>query len=236
VTGRWRPLWLERGAPLVFPDPRGADAVGLCAVGGDLSVERLVFAYSNGIFPWFDESEPPCWWSPDPRCVFTPDGLHVPRRLARRIRRGGFELTWNRAFADVMRACGEREQGSWIFAEMLDAYAALHDAGHAHSLEVWADGELAAGIYGVQVGRLFAAESKFHRVRDLSKVALVACVRSLFAAGIELFDVQMPTPHLMSLGAAEWPRWRYLEALRRVVERECDLRGLDPTTGLTTTK
>jgi len=190
-------LYLQPGAPCVFPDPRGSDSEGLVAVGGDLSVRRLVTAYRSGIFPWYEEGFQPLWWSPDPRAVFTPERLHVARSLRRSWRRGGFELRWNHDFERVMRACGEsRPEGTWIIEEMVDAYVALHEAGHAHSVEVWADGRLAGGLYGVQVGRLFAAESMFHRVTDASKIAVVAAVTSLFAAGIEVFDTQIGRAHV----------------------------------------
>jgi leucyl/phenylalanyl-tRNA--protein transferase len=163
----------------------------------------------------------------------TPDRLHIARSLHKRIRRGGFQLSWNRCFPRVMRECGERPgHGTWIIPEMLEAYEALHRLGHAHSLEVWCDGELVGGTYGVQVGALFAAESMFHRRTDMSKVALVALVRSLFAAGIELLDVQFATAHLTSLGAFSVPRAEYLQRVAVVGQRAVDLRRLVPTCGL----
>lgn len=228
----FRPKLILPGAPRRFPDPRQADAEGLVAIGGDLSPERLLAAYRAGIFPWYEDGLPPLWWSPDPRAVFTPDSLHVARSLSRTIRRGGFRLTFDTAFADVMRACAaDRDDGTWILPEMVDAYSALHGLGHAHSVEVRIDDELVAGLYGVQIGGLFAAESKFHRVTDLSKVALVAAVRSLFARGITLFDVQLPTEHLASLGVVTIARDEYLRRLAVAVERTVDLRGLIPACG-----
>jgi leucyl/phenylalanyl-tRNA--protein transferase len=198
-------------------------------VGGDLSPERLLVAYDQGIFPWYDDGYPPLWWSPDPRTVLDPETLHVSRSLARALRRGGFELSWNRDFGRVMVECGRRRPGgTWIFPEMLDAYERLHQLGHAHSLEVWAKGDLVGGIYGVQRGGLFAAESMFHRRTNASKVALVAAVQSLFLAGIRLFDVQFLTPHLGSLGAREIPRAQYLERLGAVREHRVDLGRLVP--------
>ncbi len=224
------PAFLAERAPLSFPDPRLFDRDGLVAVGGDLSVERLLLAYGSGIFPWYEEGILPMWWSPDPRAILDPEHLHVSRSLGRSIRRGGFALTWNRSFRQVMVACGQqRAEGTWVIPEMVDAYERLHRRGHAHSLEVWQGDELAAGIYGVQRGALFAAESMFHRVTDLSKVALVALVRSLFAAGIELFDVQFVTGHLGRMGAREIRRADYLAEVARVRERKVDLRGLTPT-------
>lgn len=194
-----------------FPDPRRYDSDGLVAFGGTLSTKRLEEAYRSGIFPWYGEGYVPLWWSPDPRALMTPERLHVSRSLRRTLRREQFELTWNRCFSRVMRECDERrEDGSWILPELVDAYSALHRNGNAHSLEVWRDGELVGGIYGVQFGRLFCAESMFHRATDMSKVALVAFVRSLFQAGIRVFEVQFVTSHLASLGAFAIPRVEYL--------------------------
>lgn len=224
-----QPVVLPARGRLSFPDPRDFDREGLLAVGGDLSAERLLLAYRSGIFPWYAEGLPPMWWSPDPRAVFDPDGLHVSRSLARVLRRGDFELRWNTAFRNVMRACCEgREDGTWILPEMIEAYARLHAAGHAHSLEVWRGAELVGGAYGVQVGGLFAAESMFHRRTDMSKVAVVALVRSLFAAGIELLDVQMPTDHLRSLGCRTLPRRDYLALLPAATTRVVALADLQP--------
>jgi leucyl/phenylalanyl-tRNA--protein transferase len=170
------------------------------------------------------------WWSPDPRALLDPEHLHVSRSLQRHVRAGGFALTWNRCFPRVMRECGaRRRQGTWILAEMLVAYERLHRLGRAHSLEVWCGRDLVGGIYGVQVGALFAAESMFHAATDMSKVALVALVRSLFAAGIELFDVQFVTTHLRSLGAYEVPRREYLQRLAVARDHAVDLAGLVPS-------
>ncbi len=224
-----QPVALPARGPLWFPDPRDYDREGLLAIGGDLSVERLLLAYRSGIFPWYDVGLPPMWWSPDPRAVFDPDGVHVSRSLARVLRRGAFELTWNSDFRAVMSACREaRADGTWILPEMIEAYVRLHEAGHAHSLEVRCGEELVGGVYGVQVGGLFAAESMFHRRTDMSKVALVALVRSLFAAGIELLDVQMPTAHLRSLGCRVVPRRDYLAMLPPATARAVDLADLRP--------
>jgi leucyl/phenylalanyl-tRNA--protein transferase len=223
------PQFLLPGSPPGFPDPRQFDREGLVAIGGDLSPERLLHAYGHGIFPWYEAGVPPLWWSPDPRALLAPGWLRVSRSLARRIRRGGFELTWNRCFREVMVACGRlRPEGTWVIPEMVDAYHDLHRLGHAHSLEVWVDGGLVGGIYGVQVGALFAAESMFHRLPDTSKVALVALVRSVFGAGIELFDVQFVTPHLQSMGAVEVSRSDYLRLVAAARQEPLDLRGLTP--------
>lgn len=222
-------LYLRPGDRIVFPDPRGASREGLLAIGGDLSPRRLLTAYALGIFPWFSDDALPEWWSPDPRAVIPVDDVHVSRSLARRLRRGEFRLSWNEAFDDVLDACAtENRDGTWILPSMVSAYRLLHRLGHAHSLEVWMDGALAGGIYGVHLGGLFAGESMFHRRTDASKIALVACVRSVAAAGIRLFDVQMSTPHLTSLGAVEWPRSRYLDELERIRELPVQLGELIP--------
>lgn len=226
----------RRGQPVVlvgdddpFPDPRDYDAEGLCAFGGELTPERLERAYRGGIFPWYGEGYVPLWWTPDPRALITRESLHVSRSLQRTIARGGFELTWNRCFRTVMTACGsERPEGTWVIPEMIDAYERLHRRGNAHSLEVWIDGELAGGIYGVQFGRLFCAESMFHRVTDMSKVALVAMVRSVHAAGIEAFEVQFVTPHLATLGAFSIPRKDYLRRAKAASAKPLSLARLVP--------
>lgn len=181
-------------------------------MGGDLSLPRLLLAYQSGIFPWYDHGLPPLWWSPDPRGVIELENLHVSRSLRRAQKR--FEVTANRAFRLVMSECGrQRRGGTWILPEMLEAYTRLHEHGHAHSVEVWHDGRLVGGLYGVRCGRLFAAESMFHRERDASKVALVASVQSEFADGVQLYDVQFVTPHLASMGATELSRAQYLARL-----------------------
>lgn len=202
-------------AALAFPPPAHAEPSGLLAVGGDLSSERLLLAYAQGIFPWYDQP-PILWFSPDPRMVIEPGGLHVARRLRRRLRQGAFELSLDTAFEHVIRACAAPRagaDGTWLTPEMIDAYLALHEAGFAHSCEAWQEGELAGGIYGVSLGGAFFAESMFHRATDASKAALTALVWQLEAWGFSLFDCQLPTPHLASLGAKPWPRERFLTAL-----------------------
>ena len=225
------PSLIRPGDPPSFADPRFTDDEGLVAIGGDLSVPRLLAAYDHGIFPWFNEGLPPLWWSPNPRAVLDPEDLHVSRSLARTFRRGErgeFKIRANTAFEQVMLACADRAEGTWILPEMLEAYGELHARGHAHSIEIWADDELVGGLYGVQRGGLFAAESMFHRRRDMSKVALAAASRSLSAAGIELFDVQFLTPHLGMMGAKELPRDDYLARLESARERTVDLSALAP--------
>jgi leucyl/phenylalanyl-tRNA--protein transferase len=207
------------GAALVFPDPEQAlaDPNGLLAIGGDLSIERLLLAYRSGIFPW--TSDPPTWWSPDPRGVLPLDALHIPRSLARTLRRAPFTVTRDRAFAAVVKACaGTRRHGNWITPEIIRAYTRFHEAGHAHSVECWLGAELVGGIYGVAVGGLFAGESMFHTADDASKVALVSLVEHLRTRGFMLFDIQMVTPTTRSFGAAEMPRREYLQRLRAAVK------------------
>ncbi|MGL6097580.1 MAG: leucyl/phenylalanyl-tRNA--protein transferase [Fimbriiglobus sp.] len=206
--------------------PEKADAEGLVGVGGDLKPATLVAAYADGVFPWFGPGDPFLWWSPDPRGVIEPDGLHVSRSLARTIRSGKFRVTANAAFGDVMRGCAEnRDGGTWITDEILAAYEELHRLGHAHSVEVWVSGKdgseptLAGGIYGVSVGGLFAGESMFHTVTDASKVALASLVARLNERGYVLFDVQMVTEHTTRMGAVEIPRRDYLRRLKAAVAK-----------------
>lgn len=196
--------------PDAFPDPHHAPSDFPLAMGGDLTVERLVAAYRRGIFPWPSPEGLLLWWSPDPRTVIVPSELHVSRRLQRRLRRGEFTITWNTAFEEVVQGCAiprDREGGgTWITPEMRDAYLALHRRGQAHSIECRQDGELVGGLYGVEVGRMFCGESMFSRVPDASKAALAA----LCAAQYVLIDCQMPSEHLFRLGARLIPRREFL--------------------------
>ncbi len=203
---------------LRFPDPRTADAEGLVAVGGDLSVDRLLLAYRSGIFPW--TVAPVTWWSPDPRAVLELNGFHVSRSLGKLLRKRLFEVTTDRAFREVMEACaapapGRRE--TWISPEFIEAYTALHQAGFAHSLECWQEGRLAGGIYGVAVAGFFAGESMFHSASNASKVALWHMVRHLRERGFSLFDIQMLTPITTQLGGVNISREEYLERLRQAL-------------------
>ena len=210
-----------------FPDPRGADADGLLATGGDLEPATLLAAYSHGVFPWPADGVDLLWWSPDPRAVLPPDRVHVSRSLARTLRHGGFRVTVDAAFEDVIAGCAERrdDEGTWITPAIRAAYARLHRLGWAHSVEVWVEGALAGGLYGVSVGGLFAAESMFHRATDASKIALVALAQHARVVGVELVDVQMPTPHLASMGAVTMSRDDYLAALERAVTRPVNFTG-----------
>jgi leucyl/phenylalanyl-tRNA--protein transferase len=217
MRGNRRLTFLGPGSPLSFPDPNESDDEGLLAVGGDLSPARLLFAYDSGVFPWYSQGVPPLWWSPNPRALMDREHLHVSRSLRRCLRSGRFEVTFDRAFSDVIAACAaNREGGTWILPEMMLAYTQLHQLGHAHSFEVWHEGQLAGGLYGVRRGGLFAAESMFHAVTNASKVALAVAIDTLFRAGTQVLDVQFVTEHLASLGAYEVSRTEYLGAVTRV--------------------
>ena len=233
-----------------------AEPNGLLAMGGDLSVARLLDAYRHGIFPWFNPGEPILWWSPDPRMVLVPGEVRVTRSLARRMRNAGFEVRVDTAFAEVIRACAaprppggrasggvlpagaaprppggrasggvlpagaalrEDAVGTWISPTMVAAYTRLFEAGYAHSVETWRDGELVGGLYGVAIGRMFYGESMFSREPDASKVALVRLARQLQRWEIGLIDCQMETPHLASMGARTMPRAVFTARLAELV-------------------
>ncbi len=199
--------------------PEQADEDGFVGLGGDLDPPCLLRAYSEGVFPWFNEGDPILWWSPDPRAIFQLEDFHISRRLQRTIRSGKFQITFNRDFAAVIRSCADRAEGTWITSSMIDAYERLHRMGHAHSAEAWQDSELAGGVYGVAIGGFFAAESMFFRKTDGSKVALAALVERLKLQGYELLDTQLVTAHTSSLGAIEIPRQAYLRRLRTAIRR-----------------
>jgi leucyl/phenylalanyl-tRNA--protein transferase len=206
---------------LIFPPPYLAREDGLLAVGGDLSVPRLLLAYGQGIFPWYTEEDPILWWAPDPRLVLEPKDFHLPKRLARTIRQGRFRVTFDAAFSRVIHACAEprpgKEQGTWLVPEMIEAYIRLHQAGFAHSVECWQGEDLAGGLYGVALGRIFFGESMFSRAADSSKVALAHLVQLLAAWEFNLIDCQMTTSHLISLGAREMPGYEFYDRLENHV-------------------
>jgi leucyl/phenylalanyl-tRNA---protein transferase len=208
---------------LAFPPVHLADPNGMLAVGGDLSPERLLLAYSSGIFPWYSEELPILWYSPDPRYVLPVDALHVPRSLAKVLRRGVFDVRFDTRFPDVIEACAREprpgQDGTWITREMIDAYVHLHELGFAHSIEAFLEGELVGGLYGVSLGSLFFGESMFANAPDASKVAFVTFVERARALEVDLVDCQVHTQHLERFGATDWPRVRYLEALARGLER-----------------
>jgi len=207
-----------------FPDPRLCEHPdGLVAVGGDLSRARLLSAYQCGIFPWYEPGGPMLWWSPDPRAVLIPGRIHVPRRLARTLRQKKFEVTVNQEFEAVIDGCAEPRDagaGTWITPEMRRAYIHLHECGDAISLEVRQDSRLVGGLYGVAIGRLFFAESKFHYERDASKVALVALLIRLQARGFLLCDCQFCNPHLENFGVKMMPRSDFLDIVHYGVAEE----------------
>ncbi len=206
--------WLDDR--LWFPDPRRASPEGFVAVGGDMSVDRLLLAYRSGIFPWTDD--PITWWSPDPRGIFELDQLHISRSLAHVLKRGVFQVTFDQAFDRVIRGCADaprKDQNTWISPYFIESYTEMHRAGWAHSVEVWKEGDLVGGLYGVGIGGFFAGESMFHKVSNASKVAVASLVSRMKERGMTLFDTQMVTPATAQLGAVEIPR---IEYLRRVKE------------------
>jgi leucyl/phenylalanyl-tRNA---protein transferase len=195
---------------------------GLLAAGGDLSPERLLAAYAEGIFPWFGEDDPILWWSPDPRMVLYVGEVHVARSLHKVIKSGKFRVTLDQAFPAVVRACAEARrdhEGTWITPAMEEAYVRLAELGHAHSVEAWEGDALAGGLYGVAVGRMFFGESMFTRVRDASKVALVQLARQLAAWNMPMIDCQMSTQHLASLGARDIRRSDFVDEVRYLVRQ-----------------
>ncbi len=206
---------------LIFPSPENAEPDGLLAVGGDLSSERVLLAYQMGIFPWYSERQPILWWSPNPRMILEPGNFHVSRRLRQTLKKAPFKVTFDRAFAKVIRACASvqrRDQdGTWITPEMQQAYIRLHKQGYAHSVESWLEGELVGGVYGVSLGRCFFGESMFFYRTDASKVALTALIERLKAWDFSMLDAQMTTRHLMTLGAKEITRRVFLKRLREAL-------------------
>lgn len=231
-----RPLpWLDRDTP--FPDPAGAldNPPGLLAVGADLSPERLIAAYREGIFPWFQDDDPILWWSPDPRCVIDPASFQPTRSLRQRVKRGDLRISCDRAFAEVIAGCAEPRayaDDTWITPDIQSAYIRLHELGVAHSVEIWLDAELVGGLYGIAVGGLFCGESMFNRDRDASKLAFWALMTLCAHWRQPWVDCQLVNPHLLSLGAqtlsrADWrrelatyrdcplPDWRQAEAILR---------------------
>lgn len=206
--------------PDAFPDIESAFDVpdGLLAAGGDLSQERLLYAYRHGIFPWYDDGQPILWWSPDPRCVLRPHEFHVSRRLRRSLARSNFEIGFNECFGGVIEACAQDrigQTGTWITDEMKEAYTRLHEDGWAHSIEIWEEDELVGGLYGLAIGRAFFGESMFSGTTNASKAAMLALCRHMLLHDFLLLDCQVESPHLVSLGAKLMPRSRFAAELRR---------------------
>jgi len=212
--------WIDSDDNAVFPPVELAltEPDGLLAFGANLSVPRLLEAYELGIFPWYSEGQPIMWWSPNPRAVLFPEQLKISRSLAKTLRKGIFNVTFDTAFEAVIHACSqprESQAETWITDEMLAAYCQLHEAGHAHSVECWCDGELVGGLYGVAIGRVFFGESMFARRSDASKVAIVTLTKQLIEWGFQLIDCQVQSDHLDSLGATSLPREKFTQLLER---------------------
>ena len=217
------PYLLDDIHKAIFPDVELAlsEPDGLLAVGGDLSVERLIAAYQQGIFPWYSEGQPILWWSPDPRMVLEPKDIKVSRSLAKTIRKQEFKITFDKSFREVITACSESrlEKGTiqdetWILDEMIEAYVQLHEQGYAHSIECWQNEKLVGGLYGIAIGKVFFGESMFSRVSDASKIAFVSLAKQLEQWGFNLIDCQVYTSHLESLGASMISRQQFISLLK----------------------
>jgi len=212
--------WISSNDPPdAFPDIESAFEVpdGLLAAGGDLSKERLLYAYRHGIFPWFDDGQPILWWSPDPRCVLHPESLRLSRRTLRSLNKSDFRIQFNTAFDDVVAGCAaERagQPGTWITSEMRSAYRALHEQNWAHSIEVWTSEGLVGGLYGLAIDRIFFGESMFSRESNASKAAMLALCHLLLENNFRLLDCQVESTHLMSLGATLMPRQQFSSILQ----------------------
>lgn len=205
---------------LRFPPVHYADEHGILAFGGDLSVKRLLLAYQSGIFPWYNEDDPTIlWWSPDPRFVLFPEQLKISKSMKQVLRKKQFKVTYDQSFREVMTACQqikrEGQYGTWITQDMLDSYCKLHEEGFAHSVEVWFDGQLVGGLYGVSLGNCFFGESMFSKMSNASKTGFITLVQNLAKLGIKLIDCQVYTQHLESLGAEEIPRNDYIALLKQ---------------------
>lgn len=204
---------------LLFPPQHLADPDGLLAIGGDLSPQRLLLAYSSGLFPWFNEGQPPLWWCPDPRCIFEPNLIHLSKSLLKVLKRQVFEVTCDHDFPGVIHACADVRKGegeeTWITEKLAEAFLTLNRMGYAHSIECWQEGQLVGGLYGIALGRCFFGESMFHQVPDSSKVALAHLLRMAEQNRFELVDCQLPNSHLLSLGATEISREVFLKRLEK---------------------
>ena len=206
-----------------FPPIDEAEEDGLLAIGGDLKKERLLLAYRNGIFPWYEVGQPILWWSPDPRLILIPEELKISRSLRKILKKRMFEIRFDSSFNQVIKACAdvriEQGEDTWIIPEMQEAYIELHREGVAHSVESWLDGKLTGGLYGISLGQCFFGESMFSTKNDSSKVALVALVEFSKKVGIKMIDCQMTTNHLLSLGAREVKRQKYLKDLKNFLQK-----------------
>lgn len=206
---------------LIFPNPELADKSGLLAIGGDLKPDRLILAYANGIFPWYSEGEPLMWWSPDPRLILDPKKIKVSKSLKQSIRNKNFTVTFDTAFSAVINACKtaprKEQEGTWITAEMREAYIELHKMGLAHSVETWLEGNLIGGLYGISLGKAFFGESMFFKVRDASKIALLNLVDFAINHNFKFIDAQVETDHLKRLGAESISRKIFLKMLTEAI-------------------
>ena len=206
---------------LIFPSVENADEEGLLAIGGDLSVERLLLAYQSGIFPWFSEDEPICWWCPNPRFVLLPEELKISKSMKTVLNNGTFKFTVNRAFTKVIEYCknvSRKDQpGTWISNEMAAAYTMLHEQGFAHSAEAWHNGELAGGLYGIKIGNVFFGESMFSKQSNASKFAFIKYVQFLQKQNVQLIDCQVYSHHLQTLGAKMIERKNFLSMLQQFI-------------------
>ena len=206
---------------VTFPPIEMADESGFLAIGGDLSAERLLLAYSSGIFPWFSEEDPICWWSPDPRFVLFPAELKISKSMNQLIKKKQFEFSINKAFADVISNCKnvyrEGQAGTWISEEMKAAYINLHTLGYAHSAETWFNGKLVGGLYGIRLGQIFFGESMFSLQSNASKFAFINYIQQLQKENVQLIDCQLHTPHLESLGARMIERAAFKEFLELLI-------------------
>jgi len=208
-----------------FPDVEYAGPEGLLAVGGDLDTGRLLAAYRHGIFPWYSEDQPILWGSPDPRAILLPDNLKISRSLRKTFRKNIFRVTLDQRFAQVIQACantrrGDTDTGTWITAEMMDAYIKLYETGYAHSVEVWHDDKLVGGLYGLALGKAFFGESMFSHMTDASKTGFCFLVRQLEKWGYQFIDCQVESVHLASLGARPVPRKQFIAMLNKALEND----------------
>lgn len=206
---------------LIFPNPRDANEQGLLGIGGNLSPDRLLLAYELGIFPWYGEDQPILWWSPDPRCLLKTADVKVSKSMRNILNRGTFTVTYDTAFDQVIEACAvvdRKDGGTWLQPEMVAAYQSIFDLGMGHSVEVWQDGALVGGLYGISLGSMFFGESMFSKVSNASKVALIHLCRRLQTLGFEWVDCQVENPHLTSLGAITVSREEFLEHLRQALK------------------
>ncbi len=218
-----RPLRIYTAMAAQFPPLEAARKDGLLCFGGDLHPERLLAAYSRGIFPWYESGLPILWWSPDPRCVLPLEAFHLSRRSDRFLRNKPFTLTFNAAFSRVIRACAaprHKGEGTWILPEMAEAYECLHHMGYAHSVEAWYEGDLVGGLYGVGLGRAFFGESMFHVLPEASRAALSGLVALLRLRGVTLLDCQQETPHIMKMGGVLLPRKLFVQKLAQALAPE----------------